>query len=253
MSSYRICRYKKSFVSRRQMENPGEAETKLRGEAENLQGGNDGASQHWGPGEQTPRREGVILCLEHWATCASCPRMSRGWNSFSGWSDCFSKAVRGMQCGHWGDGKEMGRKKKDGEKIPQDVTTIGRSVGWAVFLFSIFSFLWCGYLFNATAWKGNKGSALYLADLEGKRLFQARLRIVGGVAGRSENRGAWGGVLGTEYSCCSLLGGWGAMWRPSQGSYGRGGSTGQRGSAVHALYGLVQVPSPSKPQFSLLE
>lgn len=43
MSSYRICRYKKSFVSKRQMVNPGEAETKLPGEAECLLGGNDGA------------------------------------------------------------------------------------------------------------------------------------------------------------------------------------------------------------------
>lgn len=47
MPSYRICRYKKSFVSKKQMVNPGEAETKLPGEAECLLGGHEGAvSQH---------------------------------------------------------------------------------------------------------------------------------------------------------------------------------------------------------------
>lgn len=99
-----------------------------------------GGAARRGSGEQTPRREGATLCSEHWATYASCSRMSRGWNSFVWWSvsprrsEVCSVVIKEMETRWRG-------KKKDGEKIPQDVTAIGRSVGWVVFLFSIFNFL----------------------------------------------------------------------------------------------------------------
>lgn len=61
-------------------------------------------------------------------------------------------------------------------------------------------------------------------------MFQARLRIVGGAAGRPEDFRAGGRVWGIRDSCYPLLGGWDAMEAKSEGlSRDRARDTGQGG------------------------